>query len=62
LAALDVLRAEGLEVAGVVAVVDRLEGGADAIRALGVPFVALFDRSDFVDLAGHTAGGPPGAS
>ena len=62
LAALDVLRAEDLEVAGVVAVVDRLEGGADAIRALGVPFVALFDRSDFVDLAGHTASGPPGAS
>jgi len=50
LAALEVLRGEGLEIAGVVAVVDRLEGGADAIRAAGVSFVSLYDRSDFVDL------------
>jgi orotate phosphoribosyltransferase len=48
LAALDVLRAEGLEIAGVVAVVDRLEGGADAIRAADVPFTSLFTRADFL--------------
>jgi len=56
LAALDVLRGEGLEVVGVVAVVDRLEGGADAIRGAGVPFASLFSRADFLGTAA------PGAS
>lgn len=38
----------GFEVAGVVAVVDRLEGGSDAIRNAGFAFSALFDRTDFM--------------
>jgi orotate phosphoribosyltransferase len=38
----------GFEVAGVVAVVDRLEGGGDAIRSAGFAFSALFDRTDFM--------------
>ena len=38
----------GFEVAGVIAVVDRLEGGADAIREAGYSFSALYDRSDFM--------------
>lgn len=41
------LREHGLAVAGVVAVVDRREGGADAIAAAGLPFVALYGREDF---------------
>jgi orotate phosphoribosyltransferase len=40
--ALHVLRAEGHEVCGVLAICDRLAGGAEAIeRAAGAPFVAL---------------------
>ena len=38
----------GFEVAGVIAVVDRLEGGAEAIRDAGFIFSALYDRSDFM--------------
>ncbi len=40
--ALEAVRAEGLEVVGVLAICDRLAGGAEAIReAAGAPFVAL---------------------
>lgn len=40
--ALEAIREEGHEVCGVLAVCDRLAGGADAIRtAAGVPYVAL---------------------
>lgn len=42
------LREGGFEVAGVVAVVDRREGGADAIRAAGVALVALYGQEHFV--------------
>lgn len=42
------LEAAGLRVIGVVALVDRLEGGAEAIRAGGVPVVALCNRRDFL--------------
>lgn len=48
LRAVEAVRQAGFEVAGVVAVVDRLEGGADAIREAGVPFTALYDRRDFM--------------
>ncbi|KPK15555.1 MAG: orotate phosphoribosyltransferase [Myxococcales bacterium SG8_38] len=51
LRAVQAVRDAGLGVAGVIAVVDRLEGGADAIRGAEVPFSALFDRTDFM---GHT--------
>ncbi|HTY17501.1 MAG TPA: orotate phosphoribosyltransferase [Myxococcota bacterium] len=45
--AIERCREEGLEVAGVVVLVDREEGGMDAIRAAapGVPVSALFARS-----------------
>ena len=36
----------GYEVAGIVAVVDRLEGGAEAIRDAGYTFTSLYDRRD----------------
>jgi orotate phosphoribosyltransferase len=48
LRAVQAVREAGFEVAGVVAVVDRLEGGADAIREAGVAFSALYDRTDFM--------------
>ena len=48
LRAVAAVRAAGFEVAAVVAVVDRLEGGASAIAGAGVPFFALYDRHDFM--------------
>jgi len=42
------LRDAGYEVAGVVALVDRLEGGREAIEADGLRVVALFTRDDFI--------------
>jgi orotate phosphoribosyltransferase len=41
------LRAAGHEVVGVVALVDRLEGGREAIEAASLPLVTLFTRADF---------------
>ena len=46
LAAVDVLREAGVEVLGALVVVDREEGGAAAFAARGVPFSALFTRSE----------------
>jgi orotate phosphoribosyltransferase len=40
------LRAAGAEVTGVVVVIDRQEGGRQAIEAAGVPFHALFTSQD----------------
>jgi orotate phosphoribosyltransferase len=48
LKAVDKLRSLGAEVVGVVALVDRLEGGGDTLRAAGLPFVALCTRGDFM--------------
>jgi orotate phosphoribosyltransferase len=41
------LAAAARAVVGVVALVDRLEGGREAIEAAGLPFVALYTRADF---------------
>lgn len=49
LKALDVLREAGCEVAGIVALVDRLEGGREAIEAAGVRLVSLATRRDFLE-------------
>ena len=48
LQAAEKLRAAGLTLAGVVAIVDRLEGGRDAIEAAGLKLVSLFTRDDFI--------------
>ena len=48
LKAVEKLRAAGHEVVGVVALVDRLEGGREAIEAAGLPLVALYTRTDFI--------------
>lgn len=42
------LREAGYRVVGVVALVDRLEGGREAIEAEGLPLVALYTRRDFI--------------
>ncbi|HZZ85540.1 MAG TPA: orotate phosphoribosyltransferase [Anaeromyxobacteraceae bacterium] len=46
--AIDRCREEGLEVVGCFALVDRLEGGREAIEALGVKLEALYTRKDFL--------------
>jgi orotate phosphoribosyltransferase len=42
------LKDAGYAVAGVVALVDRLEGGREAIERDGLPLVALYTRADFI--------------
>ena len=48
LAAVAKLKDAGYAVVGVVALVDRLEGGREAIEASGLPLVALYTRADFM--------------
>lgn len=48
LKAVEKLRLAGAEVVGVVALVDRLEGGAEAIRGAGLPVVSICTRRDFM--------------
>lgn len=48
LRAIERLRERGLTVAGVVAIVDRLEGGAENVRAAGVHLTSLYTRHDFI--------------
>ncbi len=48
LKAVEKLRAAGYRVAGVVTLVDRLEGGRDAIEAAGLAFRAIYTRRDFI--------------
>jgi orotate phosphoribosyltransferase len=48
LKAVDKLRSVGAAVVGVIALVDRLEGGSEAIRAAGLPLVAICTRRDFL--------------
>ena len=47
LGSIDVPRRVRDAIALVLAIVDRLEGGADAIRGAGLRFEALYDRNDF---------------
>ena len=47
LKAVERVRSEGFSVLGVVALVDREEGGRQAVEAAGVPLRALYRRSDF---------------
>jgi orotate phosphoribosyltransferase len=48
LKAVESLKAAGAQVVGIVALVDRLEGGAETIRASGLPLVTLATRADFI--------------
>jgi orotate phosphoribosyltransferase len=47
LKAVERIRSEGFTVAGVVALVDRQEGGREAVQAAGITIESLFVRSDF---------------
>ena len=48
LQAIEAVMAEGGQVVGVLAVVDRDEGGREAIRQLGYPVISLVSRSELV--------------
>jgi len=48
LKAVEKIAAAGARVVGVVALVDRLEGGAEAIRQAGLPVVSICTRRDFI--------------
>lgn len=48
LRAVESLREVGANVVGIAALVDRAEGGADTIRAAGLPLVTLATRADFM--------------
>jgi len=48
LKAVESLKAAGAEVVGIVALVDRQEGGAETIRASGLPLVTIATRADFM--------------
>jgi orotate phosphoribosyltransferase len=48
LKAAEKLRAAGYAIAGVVALVDRLEGGRQALEAEGFVVTAIFTREDFI--------------
>ena len=47
LQAKDAVAAAGATVAGALCVVDRQEGGQEALAAAGIPLHALFTRSEF---------------
>ena len=46
--AVEALRADGHTVLGVVALVDRREGGREALEALGLRVIPVFTRADFL--------------
>jgi orotate phosphoribosyltransferase len=48
LRAAEKLRDAGYAIAGVVALVDRLEGGREALLAAGLPVTSLYTRADFI--------------
>jgi orotate phosphoribosyltransferase len=48
LKAVEKLGQAGVKVVGVVALVDRLEGGAEAIKTAGLPLVSIATRRDFI--------------
>jgi orotate phosphoribosyltransferase len=48
LKAVEKLGQAGVKVVGVVALVDRLEGGAEAIRGAGLPLACIANRRDFL--------------
>jgi len=49
LRAVEKLRAAGYAIAGVVALVDRLEGGREALEGAGLAVTALYTRQDFME-------------
>ena len=48
LKAVETLKEAGATVVGIIALVDREEGGAETIRAAGLPLVTVAKKSDFI--------------
>lgn len=48
LKAAEKVKAAGYAIAGVVTLVDRLEGGREAIEGAGLPLVSIYTRRDFI--------------
>jgi orotate phosphoribosyltransferase len=48
LKAVESLKAAGAQVVGIVALVDRQEGGAETIRGAGLPLVTVATKADFI--------------
>lgn len=48
------LREAGLEVVALFCLVDRLDGGREAIEAAGVPVTAMYVRTDFPGMGGQS--------
>ena len=48
LKAVESLKAVGVKVVGIIALVDRLEGGRETIEASGLPLVSIATRRDFM--------------
>jgi orotate phosphoribosyltransferase len=48
LKAVESLKAAGVNVVGIVALVDRLEGGRETIEAAGLPLISIATRRDFM--------------
>jgi orotate phosphoribosyltransferase len=48
LKAIERAQSEGLKVLGAFALVDRLEGGCEAVEAAGHRIFTLFNRKDFI--------------
>jgi orotate phosphoribosyltransferase len=44
----DTIKTAGWKVVGVIAIIDRLEGGREAIEAAGLPLLSLYTRLDFM--------------
>jgi orotate phosphoribosyltransferase len=42
------VRAEGLKAAHAFAIIDRMEGGREAVEAAGFKLTSLFTRKDFI--------------
>ena len=51
LKAVDILRAHGCTVAGVLTLVDREEGGRERLTAAGLPLVSVYTAADLLELA-----------
>jgi orotate phosphoribosyltransferase len=49
LRAVDSLKAVGVNVVGIVALVDRLEGGRETIESAGLPLISIATRRDFMN-------------
>ncbi len=48
LEAIEKVEAAGMSVVGVIAIIDRMEGGAEAFNAKGYPFRSLYKITDFL--------------